>query len=120
MPNDFAPVVGHRFRFDARPEFGMVEAEVVELDPPRLVRCRWTIEGVPTTVTMRLEPDDGGTVLRLEHTGLPPRPRTSFDGGWADKLAVDLALVLDRTRDPERSHTLGGLHHHPDFGKDDP
>ncbi len=29
MPNDFAPVVGHRFRLDARPMFGFIEGEVL-------------------------------------------------------------------------------------------
>jgi uncharacterized protein YndB with AHSA1/START domain len=113
MPNDFAPVVGHRFRLDARPDFGMVHAEVIEVEPPRLLRCRWTIDDVATTVTIRLEPDDEGTVLRLEHTGLPPDPRARFDGGWADKLATDLGLVLDRTRDPARSRPVDGMRQHP-------
>ncbi|MGH9019056.1 MAG: SRPBCC family protein, partial [Acidimicrobiales bacterium] len=65
MPNDFAPVVGHRFRLDSRPGFDVIEAEVLDVEPRHLLRCRWTIDGVPTTVTFRLEADGDGTVLEL-------------------------------------------------------
>ena len=37
MPNDFEPVVGHRFTFRTKPAAGfdgMVRCEVLELDPP--------------------------------------------------------------------------------------
>jgi uncharacterized protein YndB with AHSA1/START domain len=115
MPNDFEAVVGRRFRFDARPDFGVVDGEVLEVDPPRLLRCRWTIEGAPTTVTIVLEPDDEGTVLRLEHAGLAAGPRSEFDGGWAAKLARDLALVVGGERDPARSRSRKSLQRHPDL-----
>ena len=49
MPNDFVPTVGHRFRLDARPDFGFIDGEVIEIEPPSLLRCRWTVEGVPST-----------------------------------------------------------------------
>ena len=96
MPTDFAPAAGHRFRLDARPEFGFVDGEVLDVRPPHLLRCRWTIAGVPTTVTVRLRADgEGGTLLRLEHAGLPAGQDTMFDGGWGAKLAYDLELVLN-------------------------
>jgi uncharacterized protein YndB with AHSA1/START domain len=96
MPNDFAAVVGGRFRLDARPEFGFIEGEVLRIEPPHLLQCRWVIEGTPTTLTIRLEADGAGTRLRLEHHGVPGQPQTAFDGGWAHKLAHDLDLVLSR------------------------
>lgn len=96
MPNDFAPEAGHRFRLDARPEFGFIDGEVIDVKPPHLLRCRWTVEGVPTTLTIWLEADGAGTVVRLEHSGLPTGPRASFDGGWGSKLGHDLVLVLAR------------------------
>jgi uncharacterized protein YndB with AHSA1/START domain len=98
MANDFSPTVGHRFRLDARPAFGFIDGEVIEVEPPHLLRCRWTIEGTATTLTVQLHPDgaDGaGTRLLLEHVGLAPRPRAEFDGGWGAKLGHDLALVLE-------------------------
>jgi len=116
MPTDFAPAPGHRFRLDARPEFGFIDGEVVDVRPPHLLRCRWTVEGVPTTVTVRLEADGpDGTLLRLEHAGLPAGQDASFDGGWGAKLAHDLGLVLEGVRDPARARVEEGLHRHPDL-----
>ena len=94
MPNDFAAMAGHRFRLDARPEFGFIDGEVLDVAPPHLLRCRWLVEGTPTTVTIRLRPDGHGTLLQLEHVGLRAGPRGSFDGGWGDKLRHDLPTVL--------------------------
>jgi uncharacterized protein YndB with AHSA1/START domain len=93
MPNDFEPRVGHEFHFDAGPPRGHIGAEVLELDPPHHIRWRWTIDGVPTIVTITLRADGEGTVLHLEHTGLPPGPRPDFESGWPDKLR-DLASWL--------------------------
>jgi uncharacterized protein YndB with AHSA1/START domain len=83
MPTDFAPAAGHRFRLDARPEFGFIDGEVVDIRPPYLLQCRWTVEGVPTMLTFRLQADGtGGTLLRLEHVGLPRAlTRASTAGG---------------------------------------
>jgi uncharacterized protein YndB with AHSA1/START domain len=116
MPTDFAPAAGHRFRLDARPEFGFIDGEVVDVSPPHLLRCRWTVEGVPTVLTVRLQADGtSGTLLRLEHSGLPEVPGASFDGGWGAKLTHDLGLVLGGVRDPARSRVEQGLHRHPDL-----
>jgi uncharacterized protein YndB with AHSA1/START domain len=115
MPNDFEPTVGRRFRLDARPAFGVVEGEVLEVDAPRFLRCRWVVEGAPTTLSIWLEGDETGTVLRLEHVGLPPGPRAGFDGGWGDKLLHDLDLVLSGQREAGRSRLQDGLTRHPDL-----
>jgi uncharacterized protein YndB with AHSA1/START domain len=115
MPNDFAPVVGHHFRLDARPAFGFIDGEVMEVDPPQFLRCRWWVDGVPTVLTITLEGDATGTLMRLEHVGLPPDPRAGFDGGWGDKLDHDMKLVLDGERDLQRSTMKGGLNRHSDL-----
>jgi uncharacterized protein YndB with AHSA1/START domain len=94
MPNDFAPVPDRRFKLDARPSFGFIEGEVLEVEPPHLLRCRWTIENVDTLVTFRLEPDGAGTRLTLEHVGLAGPRHLEFDPGWAAKLSGDLDLLL--------------------------
>jgi uncharacterized protein YndB with AHSA1/START domain len=96
MPTDFEPAVGHRFTLDARPEFGFIDGEVLDIEPPHLLRCRWTIAGIATTVTIRLQADEtGGTLLRLEHAGLPDGQDAMFDGGWGAKLTHDLKLILN-------------------------
>jgi uncharacterized protein YndB with AHSA1/START domain len=44
MPNDFTPLVGHRFNFRTRPMGdwdGVVHCEVLVCDPPRLLRYSW-------------------------------------------------------------------------------
>jgi len=86
MPNDFEPRLGHRFHFDGGPPRGLVEAEVLELDPPRRIQWRWMIDGIPTTVTITLRADAEGTLLRLEHAELPADPRPRFDSGWVEKF----------------------------------
>ncbi|WP_250405395.1 SRPBCC family protein [Streptomyces cellostaticus] len=63
----------------------------VEIDPYRRVVFTWGWEhgGMPdvppgsTTVTIDLEPDQDGTLLRLTHTGLPtPEACKAHEEGW--------------------------------------
>jgi len=95
MTNDFEPRVGHRFRFDAGPPRGFIDAEVLVLDPPRRIAWRWMLDGVATTVTITLEPDGDGTRLHLEHTDLPDDLRSRFEPGWTEKFAA-LTAALER------------------------
>jgi uncharacterized protein YndB with AHSA1/START domain len=97
MPCDFAPRVGHRFTFDARPGLGVIEGEVLEVEPPRLLRCRWSGVFGETVVTFTLTPDNGGTRLRVTHSGWAGEglgQRDGFDQTWHDKLVKDLAALL--------------------------
>jgi uncharacterized protein YndB with AHSA1/START domain len=95
MPNDFEPVVGHLFTIDARPQLGLIDAEVLELDAPRLLRCRWSGAFGETTVTFELTPTTTGTQLRLTHRGWPNDDyRPGFNEGWTAKLDHDLPRVL--------------------------
>jgi uncharacterized protein YndB with AHSA1/START domain len=96
MPNDFEPVAGHRFQLDARPAFGIIDGLVLDAEAAQLLRCRWTIEGVDTIVTIRLQPDGDGTLLRLEHVGLTGPRHLEFDPGWGSKLTSDLPGLLAR------------------------
>jgi uncharacterized protein YndB with AHSA1/START domain len=44
MPNDFEPVVGHRFTFRTEPApgfDGIVHCEVLRVEPPRLLSFTW-------------------------------------------------------------------------------
>jgi uncharacterized protein YndB with AHSA1/START domain len=58
--------VGRRFTFDARPTLGWIAGEVLEVDPPRLLRCRWSGAFGDTVVAFELTPTIAGTRLRLE------------------------------------------------------
>ena len=85
MPNDIAPVVGHKFNFRTKPMGdwdGVVDCEVLESEPFTLFAyswkggsknndsygheldtiCSWTL--TPTT--------SGGTLLHLSHSGFDP------------------------------------------------
>jgi uncharacterized protein YndB with AHSA1/START domain len=115
MPNNFAPIAGHRFQLDSSPSLGIIEGEVLDVDPPSLLRCRWVIEGVPSEVTMRLRADGPGTLLQLEHVRITPQARPGFDSGWSAKFDRDFVLVLTGARDRTRSEVEGGLYRHPDL-----
>ena len=98
MPNDFQPSVGHRFNFRTRPIGdwdGVVHCEVLDCDPPRLLRYSWK-GGADTNpefgskldsvVTWTLTPVEGGTQVRMVHDGFVfPGNRYAFDmmsPGW--------------------------------------
>jgi uncharacterized protein YndB with AHSA1/START domain len=97
MPTNFTPQAGSRFTFDARPDLGIIDGEVIDVEPPRLLRCRWSGVFGHTVVTFTLVPVDGGTRLRVGHAGwdeagLPHRD--GFDEGWHGKLTIDLPALL--------------------------
>jgi uncharacterized protein YndB with AHSA1/START domain len=100
MPNDFRAQVGAHFTFDTG-QWGLVQCEVLALEPQRLLRISWRNPVIDTTVTWTLSPEGDGTRLLLEHAGFDlddPRQRFAFDGmkgGWAGKVAERLGDVLD-------------------------
>ncbi|WP_219416358.1 SRPBCC family protein [Pseudonocardia nigra] len=123
MPTDFAPVVGHRFTFRARPIeavgfSGVVQCEVLEIREGELVRFSWADperpDGLDSTVTWTLHPEGRGTRLFLEHRGFDPDDpvqqlsRTIMNGGWRSHVVRRLAEFLggagrprpDRANDP--------------------
>jgi uncharacterized protein YndB with AHSA1/START domain len=98
MPNNFKPVVGHKFRFQTDPTFGCAkhnECEVLEVDPPRRLAYSWLLvwpreyrtKPQPMIVSWTLHPERGGTRLVFEqgpYTG--PRGFTVRFGmslGWS-------------------------------------
>lgn len=101
MRNDFAPEVGHRFRLTG--EWGGVAAEVLAIEPGRLLSWRWDNEyddpayAVRSVVTFRLTPTEGGTLLSMEQRGFTRAQDEAFDGsrhGWEqhfDRLGTVLA-----------------------------
>jgi uncharacterized protein YndB with AHSA1/START domain len=102
MPNDFAAEVGHRFNFRTKPMGdwdGVVDCEVLEADPPRLLRYSWKggSDSNPaygsklnSTVTWTLTAVDGGTHLKMVQDGFVfPGNRFAFDAmssGWGRVL----------------------------------
>lgn len=70
------------------PNGAMARGQFVELDPDRRVVFSWgwiDHEGLPpgsSTVEIELIPDDGGTLIRLTHRGLPPEELDLHTAGW--------------------------------------
>ena len=96
MENDFRPAVGHRF--ELRPDWGVVDCEVVEVEPNRLLAYRWDARALESVVTWTLTPTRTGTRLRMEQSGFrPDRPRyhQGARDGWPRFFAA-LEDVLAR------------------------
>lgn len=110
MPNDFEPVVGHRFTFRGRPVAqtgfsGRIACQVLELTPPKRLRISWadadSPDAMPTEVTWTLHPEGKGTRLLLEHSGFTPDDPTHqlarrlMNGGWRSHVLRRLTDVLE-------------------------
>ena len=97
MPTDFAPEVGRHFVLETARELGTVRGEVLEIDEPRLLRCRWSGAFGDTEVLFELFPEPEGTRLRVQHDGWDDpavAERAGFDDGWNQKLTQDLPRLL--------------------------
>ena len=104
MPNDFEPIVGHRFTFRTDPVpahgfDGIVRCEVLELVPMSRLRISWVAGRLNTTVSWDLVPEGRGTRLLLTHEGFNDDPAQQatmriLGGGWAGHLARRLEQTL--------------------------
>ena len=109
MPNDFEPVVGHRFTFHSRPLAqtgfsGRIACQVLDLVPQKRLRISWADadnpDGMATTVTWTLQPEGKGTRLFLEHAGFdlddPTQQlaRRFMNGGWRSHVLRRLSDLL--------------------------
>lgn len=72
-PEGFAPEVGCQFRFVGKPVpgwDGIVNCQVLEAEPPALLRYSWSDNGGKATeVTYRIEAHNGGTRFSYDHIG---------------------------------------------------
>ncbi len=98
MPNDFKPVVGHKFQFGTKPRYalgfdGRVYCEVLEIEVCKKLVYSWkgglSKENplLDTLVVWTLRPSGEGTLLRLEHKGFKGikniLPYFIMNNGWA-------------------------------------
>ena len=96
MQSDFAPVVGHDFKFTA--DWGSVDGQVRAVEPNRTLAYSWDAMGLESTVTWTLTPTAAGTHLRMEQVGFKPDQDQAFHGarfGW-QKFLGNLEEVLAR------------------------
>ncbi|CAN7155587.1 MULTISPECIES: SRPBCC family protein [unclassified Devosia] len=85
MSSDFAPDLGHKFKFTA--DWGAIDCEVKEIEPNRTLAYSWDAYGLESTVTWTLTPIASGTQLRMEQTGFRPDQNQAYHGarmGWQD------------------------------------
>ncbi|HVE84168.1 MAG TPA: SRPBCC domain-containing protein [Myxococcales bacterium] len=98
-PGDVRPVVGHKFDLDMG-QWGRQPCEVVEVQPERLLRYKFSSGKLDTVLTWRLSPEGPGTRLQLTHEGFDmdsPLGRQAFEGmkpGWPNVLKK-LQAVLE-------------------------
>jgi len=92
MENDFEPTLGHKFSLRMPPVQGwngVIDGEVLAVEPLRLLSYTWASMGLPTTVTFTLTPTPTGTHLRMEQSGFPSTDSASYKGatyGWNNFL----------------------------------
>jgi YD repeat-containing protein len=97
MKSDFRPEVGHGFNFEA--SWGVLDCEVLEVEPQRTLAYTWNGLGLVSTVTWTLEPSARGTRLRMEQVGFKPDQQLAYRGataGWPrffDSLAELLGKI---------------------------
>ncbi|HEX4597500.1 MAG TPA: SRPBCC domain-containing protein [Burkholderiaceae bacterium] len=97
MKNDFKPVVGHHFNL--RADWGVVDCQVLAVDPNKTVSYTWDALGLASVVTWTLTATSTGTHLRMEQSGFRPDQQQFYQGakyGWQQFLAA-LEQVLART-----------------------
>ena len=102
MPNDFRPVLGHKFNFRTKPRAGfdgVVHCEVLDIDAPKKLVYSWRGGPLNTIVTFTLSAIPQGTKLELEHAGFEGLKALmiSFimEKGWRKKiLPLSLPKVL--------------------------
>jgi uncharacterized protein YndB with AHSA1/START domain len=101
MKSDFKPVAEHRFNFRADPNphwNGIVDCEVVTVEPNKTLSYTWDALGLKSVVTWTLTPTGTGTHLRMEQSGFRPDQPQNYNGakyGWQNFFAK-LEQVLAR------------------------
>lgn len=118
MPNDFQPILGHKFQFGTKPKIklgfdGRVYCEVIEIIPFKKLAYTWKggMSGkntlLDTTVTWTLEPTENGTLLTLEQTGFKSIsniiPHFIMNKGWI-KIGKRLQTTMEKSKEKRESN----------------
>ena len=104
MKNDFAPVVGHRFKLTGD-WGGVLDCEVLAIEPQKTLSYTWNYKhedaayDLQSVVTFSLTPTSTGTHLRMEQSGFRPEQKQASGGakfGW-QKFFANLEELLARS-----------------------
>lgn len=88
LKNDFEPVAGRKFQLHQEPVpnwDGAIDCEVLVVEPVKRLSYSWATLGLATEVLFTLSPAEGGTHLRMEHSGFPADYPAAYGGakyGW--------------------------------------
>jgi uncharacterized protein YndB with AHSA1/START domain len=96
MKNDFKPVVDHRF--DLRADWGVVDCQVLAVEPNKVLSYTWAAYDLDSVVTWTLTAASGGTHLQMQQSGFRPDQPQYYQGakgGWQQFFAA-LEQVLTR------------------------
>jgi uncharacterized protein YndB with AHSA1/START domain len=99
MKNDFEPVTGRKFQFQADPVpgwNGIIDGTVLIVEPLKQLSYNWSSMGHDFVVLWTLSPTEGGTHLRLEQSGFGPDQNAAYQGanyGW-QRFLGNLERVL--------------------------
>jgi uncharacterized protein YndB with AHSA1/START domain len=99
MSNDFQPVVGHKFTLKSNPVpnwDGIINCEVQVIEPDSRLSYTWGTMGMESVVAWTLTPTEGGTHVRMEHSGFRSEQDANYKGasyGW-QKFTGNLERVV--------------------------
>jgi uncharacterized protein YndB with AHSA1/START domain len=99
MKNDFEPVTGRKFQFQADPVAnwnGIIDGKVLIVEPLKQLSYSWSSMGNNFLVLWTLSPTEAGTHLRLEQSGFGPDQNAAYQGanyGW-QRFLGNLERVL--------------------------
>jgi uncharacterized protein YndB with AHSA1/START domain len=99
LGNDFKPSLGQAFQFKAEPVpnwDGIINCEVLIVEPLKRLSYSWNSMGLESVVLFTLTVAEGGTRLRMEHSGFRPDQEAAYKGanyGW-QKFLDNLEQVL--------------------------
>ncbi len=88
MDNDFEAVTGRKFSFRSTPVpnwNGIIDGEVQIVEPNRSLSYTWGTMGMESLVLWTLTPTEGGTLVRMEHSGFRSDSDAAYKGaqyGW--------------------------------------
>ena len=100
LNNDFQPEVGRNFKFRSDPVQnwdGVIHCEVLVVDPLKRLSYSWSTLGLDSVVLFTLTAAQGGTHVRMEHSGFGPDQKAAYQGatyGW-QRFMGGLERLLD-------------------------
>lgn len=99
MQTDFRAEEGADFTFSAAWANLTIDCQVTTIRPMQELSYRWQAEGLDSVVTWTLEPNTGGTHLRMEHAGFTRDQARAYGGardGWV-RFIDSLETLLARS-----------------------